>query len=784
MAALTRVILRVGRFGYISGYPLRGIPFARLARDLKVLLSTRDFSFMATVETLKQNKRQADNVRLRAKHETGIRIWPGQPYPLGATWDGRGVNFAIYSENATKVELCLFDSPDAKKESARITLPENTDLVWHGYFPDLTPGQLYGYRVYGPYEPQKGHRFNPNKVVLDPYAKQIGRNLKWADELFGYKLGDSQADLSFDDRDSAAYAPLAQVIDGSFTWGDDRPPRTPMHKSVIYEMHLRGFTMLHPAVPEKLRGSYAAIGSDPVLDHLTNLGVTAIELLPIHSHVDDRYLVDAGKVNYWGYNSLGFFAPEPRYDSPGVHLDAVAEFKSMVRSLHSAGIEVILDVVYNHTAEGNQMGPTLSFRGVDNAEYYKLSPEDPRYYMDFTGCGNTFNMLNPRVLQMIMDSLRYWITDMRVDGFRFDLASTLARELYNVNKLGAFFDIIHQDPVISKVKLIAEPWDLGAGGYQVGNFPILWSDWNGKYRDCIRKFWKGEAGQLPEFTTRFSGSSDLYEWSSRRPHASINFVTCHDGFTLNDLVSYDHKHNEANGEENRDGADDNHSWNCGAEGPTDDPKIIALRERKKRSFLATLLLSEGVPMLLAGDEISHTQNGNNNAYCQDNEIAWIHWDLDEPKQQLLAFTRRVLDLYHNEAVFQRRRFFHGTAPEEGGNPDIVWLAPSGKPMQPQDWNSGFVRSVGVLMSGRAVDMDEHGEEIHGNNILLLFNADHAVDVKFTLPEVDKGTPWELVIDTYDAETPAIEPMSAGQEYTLRPCSMAVLRAWEDDSDEA
>jgi glycogen operon protein len=737
---------------------------------------------MATVQTLQRNKKQAENVRLRAKHETGLRVWPGQPYPLGATWDGRGVNFAIYSDNATKVELCLFDSPDAKKESARILLPENTDLVWHGYFPDLTPGQLYGYRVDGPYEPAKGHRFNSNKVVIDPYAKEIGRNLKWADELFGYKVGDGKADLSFDGRDSAAYAPLAKVIDPSFTWGDDRPPRTPMHKTVIYEMHVRGFTMQHPAVPEKLRGSYAAIGSDPVLDHLTSLGVTAVEFLPLHYHVDDRYLVDAGRVNYWGYNSLGFFAPEPTYESPGVQLGAVGEFKSMVRSLHSAGIEVILDVVYNHTAEGNQNGPTLSFRGIDNAEYYKLSPEDPRYYMDFTGCGNTFNMQNPRVLQMIMDSLRYWITEMHVDGFRFDLASTLARELFDVNKLGAFFDIIHQDPVISKVKLIAEPWDLGAGGYQVGNFPTLWSEWNGKYRDCIRKFWKGEAGQLPEFATRFSGSADLYEWSSRRPHASINFITCHDGFTLHDLVSYDHKHNEANGENNRDGADDNPSWNCGVEGPTDKKEIIELRERKKRSFLATLLLSEGVPMLLAGDEMGHTQNGNNNAYCQDNEITWINWDLDERKQQLLNFTRRVLDLYHDEPVFQRRRFFHGTTPEGGENPDIVWLAPCGKAMKPDEWNSGFARCIGVLMSGHSVDMDEHGEEIHGNTILLLFNADHAMEIDFKLPEVREGARWELVFDTYEAETPPTEPMSAGDEYHLRPVSVAVLQAWEEDSE--
>jgi isoamylase len=738
---------------------------------------------MATVDTLKQHKKHAGQTRLRAKHETGIRVWPGQPYPLGATWDGRGVNFAIYSEHASKVELCLFESPDATRESARITLPENTDLVWHGFFPDLTPGQLYGYRVHGPYEPETGHRFNANKVVLDPYAKSIGRNLRWADELFGYKLGDPATDLSFDPRDNAAFAPLARVTDPAFTWGDDRPPRTPMHKSLIYEMHVRGITKLHPLVPEKLRGSYAAIGSDPVLDHLTTLGVTAVELLPIHYHVDDRHLVDMGRVNYWGYNSLGFFAPEPNYEAPETQLDAVSEFKSMVRGLHAAGIEVILDVVYNHTAEGNQMGPTLSFRGIDNAAYYKLSPESARYYMDFTGCGNTFNMTNPRVLQLIMDSLRYWITEMRVDGFRFDLASTLARELYDVNKLGAFFDIIHQDPVISQVKLIAEPWDLGAGGYQVGNFPILWSEWNGKYRDCVRKFWKGEAGMLPEFATRFSGSSDLYEWSSRRPHASINFVTCHDGFTLNDLVSYDHKHNEVNGENNRDGADDNHSWNCGVEGPTDDPKIIELRERKKRNFLATLLLSEGVPMLLAGDELGHTQKGNNNTYCQDNELSWLNWELNDRQEQLLRFTRRVLDLFHEEPVFHRRRFFHGTAPEVGKNPDIIWLSPGGSPMKAEDWQAGFSRCIGVALSGRSIDMDEHGEDIHGNTILLLFNADHTLAIDFTLPGTQEGAKWELVFDTFTPQTEPPEALPAGTAYHLNPCSVVVLRAWEDDPGE-
>jgi isoamylase len=547
-----------------------------------------------------------------------MRVWPGRPYPLGATWDGSGTNFALYSEHATRVELCLFDSADSEMESQRITLPEQTDMVWHAYLPDVLPGQVYGFRVDGPYKPAEGHRFNAHKVLLDPYAKAVARETRPADETWGYKLGDKDADLSFDERDSARFAPLAAVIDDAFTWGDDRPPRVPWNKTLIYEMHVKGFTELHPEVPEKIRGTYAGLSSDAAIRYLKSLGITAIELLPVHEHVDDRRLVEQGKVNYWGYNTLGFFAPERRYTQSAAAGDMVREFKTMVRNLHAAGIEVILDVVYNHTAEGNQLGPTLSFRGIDNASYYRLS-EDPRYYMDFTGCGNTFNMRNPRVLQLIMDSLRYWITHMRVDGFRFDLASTLARELHEVDKLGAFFDIIHQDPVISQVKLIAEPWDLGAGGYQVGNFPVLWSEWNGKYRDCIRHFWKGDGGVVSEFATRFCGSSDLYEWSNRRPHASINFITAHDGFTLHDLVAYNEKHNEANGEDNRDGTNDNISWNCGVEGETDEPAIRALREKKKRSFLATLILSQGAPMLLAGDEIGHTQNGNNNAYCQDNQ---------------------------------------------------------------------------------------------------------------------------------------------------------------------
>ncbi|NUQ65459.1 MAG: glycogen debranching protein GlgX [Pirellulales bacterium] len=702
------------------------------------------------------------------------RVWPGRPYPLGATWDGKGVNFALYAENAAKVELCLFDSADAERESVRIAMPEQTEQIWHVYLPDVIPGQLYGYRVHGPFEPEHGHRFNPNKVLLDPYAKSIGRRVRWDDSLFGYRIGDPAADLSLDQRDSAPFAPLATVIDPAFTWGDDRAPRTPMHKTLIYEMHVRGFTMLHPDVPENLRGTYAGLASEPAVRYLTELGVTAVELLPAHHHLDDRHLLERGLSNYWGYNTLGFFAPEPLYDAPGYALGPVQEFKTMVRNLHAAGIEVVLDVVYNHTAEGNQMGPTLSFRGIDNAAYYRLSPENRRYYMDFTGCGNTFDMTNPLVLQLIMDSLRYWITEMRVDGFRFDLASTLARELHDVNKLGAFFDIIRQDPIISQVKLIAEPWDLGAGGYMVGNFPPLWSEWNGKYRDCIRHFWKGDGGHVAEFATRFCGSSDLYEWSGKRPHASVNFVTCHDGFTLEDLVSYDHKHNEANGEGNRDGADDNISWNCGAEGPTDDPAILDLRDRKKRSLLATLLFSQGVPMLLAGDETGNTQHGNNNTYCQDNEISWLDWDLGDRRKELLEFTRRVVALSREHPVFQRRRFFHAQAITGAAAPDIAWINPDGTEMTVEAWRSGFARCLGVVLFGDSIDIDEYGEEISGDTLLLAFNADHAQTIPFTLPQTEEKQPWSLLLDTSDpkAEEVKLEP---GHEFGLKPCSMAVFR---------
>ena len=706
-----------------------------------------------------------------------VRIWPGRPYPLGATWDGSGTNFALYSEHATGVELCLFDSIDSETESQRIKLVEQTDMVWHVYLPDVLPGQIYGYRVDGPYNPAEGHRFNAKKVLLDPYAKAIARDTRWSDEMWGYKVGDPKADLSFDDRDNAKYAPLAAVLDEAFTWGDDRPPLIPWSKTLIYEVHVKGFTKRHPDVPENLQGTYAGLSSDAAIRYLKNLGITAVELLPVHEPVDDRHLVERGLVNYWGYNTLGFFAPARRYGSVEAAGDVVREFKTMVRNLHGAGIEVILDVVYNHTAEGNQLGPTMSFRGIDNVSYYRLSPEDPRYYMDFTGCGNTFNMRNPRVLQMVMDSLRYWITHMRVDGFRFDLASTLARELHEVDKLGAFFDIIHQDPVISQVKLIAEPWDLGAGGYQVGNFPALWSEWNGKYRDSIRRFWKGDGGVVSEFATRFCGSSDLYEWSSRRPHASINFVTAHDGFSLHDLVSYDHKHNAANGEDNRDGTNDNLSWNCGVEGHSDDPAIRALREKKKRSFLATLILSQGAPMLLSGDEMGHTQKGNNNAYCQDNEISWLDWNLTPENESLLKFVRRLIVLFHEQPVFHRRRFFHGQAIQGAEAPEIAWFDPTGEEMSNEAWTMSFVRCLGVQLFGGEIDVDEHGEAIVGDTMLLLFNADHANTIPFVLPPpgIAEASPWALVFDTAKELNGDNDP-PPGETYPLQPCSLVVLQS--------
>ncbi len=703
-----------------------------------------------------------------------MRVWPGQPFPLGATWDGKGVNFALFSEHASKVELCLFDSPEATAEAQRIQVREQTDQVWHAYLPDVKPGQLYGYRVHGPYEPRKGHRFNPHKLVLDPFAKAIGRDLRWDDCLFGYKLGDSEADLSLDERDSASFAPLAVVVDGAFTWGDDHPPRTAWHKTLIYELHVKGFTQRHPDVPEKLRGTYAGVASEAAIQHLRSLGVTAVELMPVHYHVDDRHLVEKGRCNYWGYNTLAFFAPALRCSTRDSARESVQEFKMMVRALHAAGIEVILDVVYNHTGEGNQLGPTLSLRGVDNASYYRLNPDDPRYHMDFTGCGNTLNMQHPRVLQLIMDSLRYWVIEMHVDGFRFDLASTLARELFAVNRLGTFFDVIHQDPVLSQVKLIAEPWDVGEGGYQVGNFPVLWTEWNGKYRDCVRRFWKGDGGTASEFATRLAGSSDLYAWSGRLPHASINFITCHDGFTLQDLVSYNDKHNEANGEDNKDGANDNNSWNCGAEGPTDDPAINALRVSQKRNLMAALLLSQGVPMIYGGDELSHSQGGNNNAYCQDSEMTWLNWELNEEQKGFLEFVRTVARIRTEQPVFHRRRFFLERSIRGSEIKDISWLSPAGEEMTDEDWNTGFARCLGVRLAGDLIgDEDEHGEPIVGETLLLLFNA-HFEPIPFKLPATKAEHHWERVFDT-TGPAGAAQPMGAGELYPLQGRSLAVLQ---------
>jgi len=697
-------------------------------------------------------------------------MWPGRPYPLGATWDGEGVNFALFSEHAEAVELCLFDEA-GRRELHRVRIKEHTDQVWHCYLPEARPGLIYGYRVHGPYDPNKGHRFNPNKLLLDIYAKQIVGDLKWSDSHFGYRIGSKNADLSMDRRDSAPGMLKAMVIDSAFTWGTDRPPSTPWHKSVIYEMHVRGFTIQHPRVPAHLRGTYAGLATAPVIDHLLKLGVTAIELMPVHYFVDDRTLVERGLRNYWGYNTIGFFAPMSRY----LATNSINEFKTMVKIMHSAGIEVILDVVYNHTAEGNQLGPTLSFKGIDNSVYYRILPETPRYYMDYTGTGNTLNMRHPRVLQMIMDSLRYWVLDMHVDGFRFDLAATLARELHEVDRLGAFLDIIHQDPVLSQVKLIAEPWDLGEGGYQVGKFPIGWAEWNDRYRDAVRSYWKGDGGQIGELAYRVTGSSDLYARSGRRPYASINFVTAHDGFTLQDLVSYNGKHNEANGEENRDGTDNNRSWNCGEEGPTDDEAINRLRARQRRNFIVTLLLSQGVPMFLAGDEVGRTQNGNNNAYCQDNEISWINWDQLGTERELVSLVRKVIALRQHHPVFRRRNFFQGRAIKGAGIKDILWLRPDGREMDDQEWNQEHARTLGLFLSGSAVDeIDERGQLITDENFVLLMNAHHE-EVPFSLPSVASGMMWITLIDTSceSARSPSTAH-DAMTTYPLQPRSMVVL----------
>jgi isoamylase len=701
-----------------------------------------------------------------------MRVWPGSPYPLGATWDGVGVNFAIFSEHATRVELCLFDSIDAEVETVTIPLVEHTDMVWHGYLPDVRPGQLYGYRVHGPFAPLAGYRFNPHKLVMDPYAKVIGRTVRWDEALFGFKFGEE--DTTFDERDSAPYAPLAAVIDSSFTWGNDRPLRTPWHETLIYELHVKGFTKLNPHVPESLRGTYLGLASEPAIRHLTSLGVTAVELMPVHQHLDEWHLVKRGLANYWGYNTLSYFAPDVRYASSHSTQDAVREFKMMVRALHAANLEVILDVVYNHTGEGNHSGPTLSLRGIDNTSYYRLLPNQPRFYQDFTGCGNTLNMRSPRVLQLIMDSLRYWVNEMHVDGFRFDLASALARELHAVDKLGAFFDIIHQDPVLSQVKLIAEPWDLGEGGYQVGNFPTKWTEWNGKYRDAVRRFWRGDRGVISELATRLSGSSDLYEQSGRRPYASVNFITAHDGFALADLVSYNDKHNQANGENNGDGENHNLSWNCGVEGSTADRRMLDLRERQRRNLMATLLLSVGVPMISGGDELLRTQGGNNNAYCQDNEISWTNWEHNPERRDFLDFTRRVIRIWKDHPVLRRRKFFQGRRIRGVDVLDIAWLDPSGREMTDDTWNSPDVRCLGVRLNGDAIDeADERGAPIVGDTLLLLLNAAEQ-PIAFTLPMMRPEERWETLLDTSDPWAPS-RRLRPGGRYELLSRSMAVLK---------
>ena len=701
-----------------------------------------------------------------------MRVWPGTPYPLGATWDGVGVNFALFSEHATRVELCLFDSKAAESESVTIALTEQTDMVWHGYLPDVRPGQLYAYRVHGPYEPNRGHRFNPNKVLMDPYARVIGRTVHWDQSLFGFSAG--QADDSFDGHDSAAHAPLAAVVDAAFTWGADRPPRTPWHETLIYELHVKGFTALHEGIPEELRGTYLGLASEPAIQHLVSLGVSAVELMPVHHHVDDWHLVKAGLSNYWGYNTLSYFAPDVRYAVSPSPLECVREFKMMVRALHAAGLEVILDVVYNHTAEGNHTGPTISLRGIDNATYYRLAPHAPRYYEDFTGCGNTLNMRSPRVLQLIMDSLRYWVTEMHVDGFRFDLASALARELHAVDKLGAFFDIIHQDPILSQVKLIAEPWDLGEGGYQVGNFPTKWTEWNGKYRDAVRRFWRGDRRSVSELATRLAGSSDLYEQSGRRPYASINFITAHDGFTLADLVSYESKHNEANGEANADGENHNLSANNGVEGDTDDRRVLELRVRQRRNFIATLLCSIGVPMISGGDELCRTQGGNNNAYCQDSRISWTDWTPTPERQEFLEFTRRMIQVWKEHPVLRRRKFFQGRRIRGAGVQDIAWLDPTGAEMTDEMWSSPDVRTLGVRLNGDAIqEVDERGRPITGDTLLLLLNADDK-PVTFVLPAAAPIERWETLFDTADPWQPA-RRVHGGDRYELPAHAMAALK---------
>ncbi len=671
----------------------------------------------------------------------------GNAYPLGATWDGKGVNFAVYSENATRVELCLVDE---QGRETRVTLGDPTAFVWHVYIAGVQPGQRYGYRVHGPWEPERGLRFNPRNLLTDPYAKAFSGVTRWQDGAFSYDLGDPDDDRDLSpNMDESTGVPLSVVIDPGFDWEGDVGPNVPLHGLIIYETHVKGLTMRHPDVPPELRGTFGGVASEPIIRHLKELGVNAVELLPVHQFVDDKHLLDRGVRNYWGYNSIGFFAPDVRYRGGDELASEVRQFKEMVRALHRAGIEVILDVVYNHTAEGNHYGPTFSFKGIDNPTYYRLVPDNPRFYYDYTGTGNSLNVRHPQTLQLIMDSLRYWVTEMHVDGFRFDLAASLARGLYEVEQLSSFFTIVHQDPIISQVKLIAEPWDVGPGGYQVGNFPVRWAEWNGRYRDTMRAFWRGDGGTAGEVGYRLSGSSDLYQNDGRRPYSSINFVTAHDGFTLADLVSYNDRHNEANGEGGSDGDSHNQSWNCGAEGPTDDPEVLALRRRQQRNFLATLLLSQGTPMLSGGDEIGRTQGGNNNAYCQDNEISWYDWDLDDEREALLAFTRRVIAIYRAHPALQRAKFFKGRKIRGTDVRDIMWFGPDGNEMSDEAWQDSSTRTLGMFLAGHGVDdLDDDGEPIHDDDLLLLLSSDHEA-VRFNLPDLRSGGAWELLLDTGD-----------------------------------
>jgi isoamylase len=703
-----------------------------------------------------------------------MRVWPGQPYPLGATWDGAGVNFALFSENATGVELCLFDGPDDGIEREKITLRERTDQVWHCYLPDLRPGRFYGFRVHGPYEPDAGHRFNPAKLLLDPYAKAITGNIKWSDALFAYRIGEQKEDLEPTSDNDASRVPKCVVVDSAFTWERDRPLNIPWNQTIIYECHVKGMTIRHPDVAENLRGTYLGLSSEPMLEYFTSLGVTAIELLPVHQFVVDRHLAERGLTNYWGYNSVGYFAPDVRYAAKGLGTQ-VYEFKSMVKAFHSAGLEVILDVVYNHTGEGNHLGPTLVFRGIDNSSYYRLDPENPRFYTDFTGTGNSLNMQHPRTIQLIMDSLRYWVSEMHVDGFRFDLAPVLARELYEVDRLSAFFDIIHQDPTLSTVKLIAEPWDVGPGGYQVGNFPVRWAEWNGRFRDSVRQFWRGDPGVIGDLASRLAGSADIYSWSDRQAYASINFVTAHDGYTLNDLVSYEQKHNEANGEDNRDGHNDNISRNWGVEGDTDNEDILNKRYRSMKNLLATVAFSQGVPMFSHGDEIARTQRGNNNAYAQDNETTWINWDLDWRRKELLAYTRRILAIRQAHPVLRRRHFFHGAPVGQDGHKDVTWIKPDGKELHDQDWRDQNASTLGMLISGYATDeVNERGHPVTDDTLLLIVsNSESSVD--FRLPQLSQRGVWAELVNTAREELTLVT-----DDYVhLLPHSLVLLRYGRD-----